>query len=212
MVTNTIEIGTALRPLRRVTRAARTAVSPRTPRPATHRTRLPGQAPRVPALARAALAGRQTRCPLPTSSFPLSKSRRARLAYPVAAALLLGLAFQTPQPVSAQTNTTATGAPSINVRNVFRVSAVLTADLGGITDANGTTNIASSIAYQWVRVTATTETDISGATASTYTLTTADVGNKIKVKVNFMDDAGNAEGPLTSAGFLRPRRKRWGRR
>ena len=106
MVTNTIEIGTVLRPLRRVTRAARTAVSPRTPRPATHRTRLPGQAPRVPALARAALAGRQTRCPLPTSSFPLSKSRRARLAYPVAVALLLGLAFQTPQPVSAQTDTT----------------------------------------------------------------------------------------------------------
>ena len=39
MVTNTFEIGTALRPLRRMTRAARTAVSPRTPRPATHRTR-----------------------------------------------------------------------------------------------------------------------------------------------------------------------------
>ena len=57
MLSNTTEIGTALRPLRRVTRAARTAVSPRTPRPATHRTRLPGQAPLVPALAASLLAG-----------------------------------------------------------------------------------------------------------------------------------------------------------
>ena len=54
-LTNTTE-GTALLLLRRMTRAARTAVSPRTLRPATHRTRLPGQAPRVPALALAALA------------------------------------------------------------------------------------------------------------------------------------------------------------
>ena len=48
---NTSETGTARPPLRRVTRAARSAVSPRTPRPATHRTHLPGQAPLVPVLA-----------------------------------------------------------------------------------------------------------------------------------------------------------------
>ncbi len=42
------------------------------------------------------------------------------------------------------------------------------------------------------------ETDISGATASTYTLVTADQGTTIKVRVSFTDDAGNPE-TLTSA-------------
>ena len=52
--------------------------------------------------------------------------------------------------------------------------------------------------YQWIRVaTDTTETNISSATASTYTLVTDDLGTTIKVKVSFTDDASNAE-TLTS--------------
>ena len=48
--------------------------------------------------------------------------------------------------------------------------------------------------YQWIRVaTDTTETNISMATASTYTLVTDDLGTTIKVKVSFTDDASNAE-------------------
>ena len=43
-----------------------------------------------------------------------------------------------------------------------------------------------------------TETNISGATASTYTLVAADLGTTIKVRVSFTDDASNAE-TLTSA-------------
>ena len=41
------------------------------------------------------------------------------------------------------------------------------------------------------------ETDIAGATESTYVLKGA-AGNKIRVKVNFTDDKGNPEGPIAS--------------
>ena len=52
--------------------------------------------------------------------------------------------------------------------------------------------------YQWIRVaTDNTETNISSATASTYTLVTDDLGTTIKVKVSFTDDASNPE-TLTS--------------
>ena len=44
----------------------------------------------------------------------------------------------------------------------------------------------------------TVDTNISGATASTYTLVAADLGTTIKVRVSFTDDASNAE-TLTSA-------------
>ena len=73
----------------------------------------------------------------------------------------------------------------------------LTAVTTGIMDADGLTS--PSYAYQWIRVeTDSTETDISGATSSTYALVTADLGKTIKVKVSFQDDDGDAE-TLTSA-------------
>ena len=43
-----------------------------------------------------------------------------------------------------------------------------------------------------------TDTDINGATTSSYTVVAADAGKAIKVTVSFTDDAGNAE-TLTSA-------------
>ena len=64
-------------------------------------------------------------------------------------------------------------------------------------DANGLTSV--SYTYQWIRVaTDNTETNIASATASTYTLVTADLGTTVKVRVSFTDDASNAE-TLTSA-------------
>ena len=51
--------------------------------------------------------------------------------------------------------------------------------------------------YQWVANDRTTDTDISGATNSTYTPVEADEGKTIKVRVSFTDDAGNQES-LTS--------------
>ena len=57
----------------------------------------------------------------------------------------------------------------------------------------------TNTSFQWIQVaTDSTETDISGATASTYTLLAGDLGKKIKVKVTFTDDGNTAE-TLTSA-------------
>ena len=93
------------------------------------------------------------------------------------------------------------GAPAITVPNVYRVPAVLSVDLSGITDGDGVTGIAGNATYKWQRFAAdgtTLEADNIG-TDATYTLVAADVGKKIKVQVSFTDDGGNAEGPLTSA-------------
>ena len=97
--------------------------------------------------------------------------------------------------------TAASGAPAITAPNVFRVPAVLGVDLSGITDPQGTTNIADNATYKWQRFDSagsTLETDSIG-TDSTYTLTDADAGKTLKVVVNFTDDDNNSEGPLTSA-------------
>ena len=63
-------------------------------------------------------------------------------------------------------------------------------------DADGLTSV--SYTYQWIRTAAGVDTNIAGATASTYTLVAADLGTTIKVRVSFTDDASNAE-TLTSA-------------
>ena len=87
-------------------------------------------------------------------------------------------------------NSAATGAPTISGR--AQVDETLTASVSGIDDADGLENV--RYAYQWIRG----NTDIGGATDSTYTLVDADEGQTIKVRVSFTDDAGNAE-TLTSA-------------
>ena len=88
-------------------------------------------------------------------------------------------------------NTAATGAPTIS--GTALVNRTLTADLSGIQDADGVTNIADSATYQWIRVDGSDEDDITGATSSTYTLVAADQGKKVKVRVAFTDDAGSDE-------------------
>ena len=96
--------------------------------------------------------------------------------------------------VSAASNSPATGAPTIT--GTPRVGQTLTAVTSAIMDANGLNNV--SYTYQWIRVDGGTETNILMATASTYTLVTADQGKTIKVTVRFTDDANNPE-TLTSA-------------
>ena len=87
-------------------------------------------------------------------------------------------------------NTPATGQPTIS--GTAQMGETLTADTSGIDDEDGLENAAFS--YQWLA----DDTDISGATDSTYTLTDDDVGKTIKVRVSFADDASNEE-TLTSA-------------
>ena len=98
----------------------------------------------------------------------------------------------------------ASGMPDIS--GTARVGRTLTAGTSGISDGNGNSkaengDVGFAYTYQWVRSVSGTDTDISGATSSTYTLTAADEGNTVKVKASFTDNAGYAEGPLTSNAY-----------
>ena len=96
--------------------------------------------------------------------------------------------------VDAAPNNPATGAPAIS--GAAQVGETLTADTSGIADADGLDT--ATFTYQWVANDGTSDTDIAGATGSSYTLVTGDQGRTIKVKVSFTDDAGHGE-TLTSA-------------
>ena len=87
-------------------------------------------------------------------------------------------------------NAAATGKPTVLVPHVYRVPAVLSADVGLIDDTNGLGGV--DYTYQWIRVENLTDTNI-GTDSATYTLTAADVGKKIKLKASFTDNAGFAE-------------------
>ena len=91
------------------------------------------------------------------------------------------------------TNTSAAGAPTIS--GTPQVEQTLTADTSSITDADGLTNV--SYSYQWIAG----GSDIAGATGSTYTLTSSEEGQTVRVRVTFTDDAGNEE-TLTSAATV----------
>ena len=103
----------------------------------------------------------------------------------------LSLTLKDTDEVAAKPNTPATGAPTIS--GTAEVGETLTADTSGIADTDGLDNV--SLSYQWL---SSRDTAISGATGSTYTLVSTDLGKIIKVKVTFTDDEGNEEA-LTSA-------------
>ena len=88
-------------------------------------------------------------------------------------------------------NNPATGAPTIS--GTAQVGETLTAETSSIADTDGLDNV--SFSYQWL---SSRDTVIPGATGSTYTLVSTDLGKIIKVKVTFTDDEGNEES-LTSA-------------
>ena len=91
-------------------------------------------------------------------------------------------------------NQPATGSPTVS--GEARVGETLTASVDAVQDGDGTDN--AQFAYQWVRNGGTNDADIGGATGETYELSNDDVGQTIKVRVSFTDDAGNGES-LTSA-------------
>ena len=93
--------------------------------------------------------------------------------------------------VSRAANTTATGAPTIS--GTAQVGQNLTASVSGIADTDGLTNVTYN--YQWLA----DDTEIDGATSSTYTVQSSDNGKVIEVRVTFTDDADNDES-LTSEG------------
>ena len=89
------------------------------------------------------------------------------------------------------TNNLPTGAPTIS--GTAQVGQTLTASTSDIADVDGLTN--PSYSYQWLA----DDTEIDGATSSTYTVQSSDNGKVIKVRVTFTDDADNEE-TLTSDG------------
>ena len=91
-------------------------------------------------------------------------------------------------------NTAATGAPTIS--GAAHAEETLTADTSDIADENGLED--ASFSYQWVSYDGNADTDIPGATGSTYTLVPADEGRAFRVRVSFTDDDGHRES-LTSA-------------
>ena len=102
-----------------------------------------------------------------------------------------------PLPVSQNqaANSPATGGPGIT--GTALPGETLTATTDDIEDEDGLTD--AVLAYQWIRQDLATleDTNIDGATSSTYTVTAEDEGKAIKVRVSFTDDAGNEES-LTS--------------
>ena len=92
-------------------------------------------------------------------------------------------------------NIDATGAPTISGKPL--VQETLTASTSDIQDENGLDGVKFS--YQWIWNDGTSDTDdIQGATDSTYTLSDADEGKTISVRVSFTDRDGYRE-TLTSA-------------
>ena len=90
-------------------------------------------------------------------------------------------------------NNPATGAPTIT--GAVRVDETLAAGARSIADADGLD--AAIFEYQWVSNDGNADTDIAGATDSTYTIVPGDRDRTIKVRVSFTDGAGNDES-LTS--------------
>ena len=75
-----------------------------------------------------------------------------------------------------------------------KTGVTVTADHSKITDADGKPTEESSFSYQWIRSDIFwNETEISGATSSTYTFQSDDEENWVKVRISFTDDEGNQE-------------------
>lgn len=88
----------------------------------------------------------------------------------------------------ATVNTPPSG--SVTIIGIAAENVILTADTSAITD----NDVLGPFSYQWQR----DGLYISGATASTYTLVTADVGSVIRVGVSYTDGNGNLESLLSA--------------
>ena len=88
-------------------------------------------------------------------------------------------------------NVPATGKPTVT--GTARVGETLTASASDIADDDGLAN--ATFAWQWIA----DDADIAGATEATYTLTSAEVGETVKVRAIFTDDRGAEETALSDA-------------
>ena len=128
------------------------------------------------------------------SDYDVGKTIRVRVSLTDDAGNQESLTSEATAAVTPRPNSPATGAPTIS--GTAQTGQTLTADTSGITDEDGLTSV--SYSYQWIRSDGSTNTDIDSATASTYAVSDDDVGQTIRVRVNFTDDRDNEE-TLTSA-------------
>ena len=96
--------------------------------------------------------------------------------------------------LSLPANNAATGAPTIS--GAALVGETLMAAKGTIADADG---VPTTLTYQWLRVDGANETDIPGETQSSYTVTAADIGKTLKVKLGFTDNFDGVEARTSAA-------------
>ena len=92
-------------------------------------------------------------------------------------------------------NEAASGAPVIN--GTAQVGEILTADTTEIEDGNGLDRV--QFRFQWATNDGSADTDIAGATNSTYILAASDEGKIIKVRVAFTDRGGYVESLISDA-------------
>ncbi|MDA9123683.1 VCBS repeat-containing protein, partial [Paracoccaceae bacterium] len=89
----------------------------------------------------------------------------------------------------------------VGIIGVSTKGQTLTLETDGLSDEDGL----GTLTYQWIRGTtndAVANENISGATSATYTLTSADVGKDISVKVSYTDDGGTAENITSSTVYV----------
>ena len=96
--------------------------------------------------------------------------------------------------LSLPANNAATGAPTIS--GTAAVGETLMAAKGTIADVDG---VPTTFTYQWLRVDGANETDITGATESSYTVTADDIGKTLKVKLGFTDNFDGVEARTSAA-------------
>ena len=132
-------------------------------------------------------------------------SRRALwLAMAAMLVIVIALAMLQGAPPAQAAAGDATGQPGIVDQanpgvslTTIRPGMTLLAETTGIMDTDGITT--PGWTYQWKHIdSSANQTDISGATSSTYLVKESDIGKAFAVSVNFTDDAMNAEGPLQS--------------
>ena len=112
--------------------------------------------------------------------------------------VLMGTLLSGTPTASAQANSPATGAPRISGMAEVGQSLFIVGrgSIMNIRDEDGMEDAVFS--YQWVRNKGSTDSDIQDATGTDYTLTDADQGKAIKVRVSFTDDKGNPEAVTSS--------------
>jgi len=92
-------------------------------------------------------------------------------------------------------NTAPEGLPTIS--GVAQEGETLTASASEVSDADGITN--AVFAWQWLANDGTVDADIADATGATYTLTSADAGKAVKVRLTYTDDRGTEESLVSAA-------------